>query len=79
MKNNIQLSRLETTAYVFELFFYYVGSNSTIELSNFEGLVPGCIEACQILQVNMRWKALAKIYKMHYLAPFSWNPSGTLL
>ena len=23
----------------------YVGSNSTIELSNFEGLVLGCIEA----------------------------------
>ena len=26
----------------------------------------------QILQVNMRWKALAEIYKMHSFAPFSW-------
>ena len=25
----------------------------------------------QILQVNMRWKALAEIYKMHSFAPFS--------
>ena len=30
----------------------------------------------QILQVNMRWKALAEIYKMHSFAAFSWDPSG---
>ena len=24
----------------------------------------------QILQVNMRWKALAEIYTMHFFAPF---------
>ena len=28
-----------------------------------------------ILQVNMRWKALAEVYKMHPFAPFSWDPS----
>ena len=28
----------------------------------------------QILQENMRWKALAEIYKMHSFAPFSWDP-----
>ena len=28
-----------------------------------------------ILQVNMRWKALAEIYTMHSLAPF-WNPQS---
>ena len=27
----------------------------------------------QILQENMRWKALAEIYKMHSFAPFSWD------
>ena len=27
------------------------------------------------LQLNMRLKALAEIYKMHSLAPFSWDPS----
>ena len=27
----------------------------------------------QILQQNMRWKALAEIYTMHSFAPF-WNP-----
>ena len=28
---------------------------------------------CKILQVNIRWKALAEIYTMHSFAPF-WNP-----
>ena len=30
----------------------------------------------QILQLSMRWKALAEIYKVHSFAPFSWDPSG---
>ena len=30
----------------------------------------------QIVQVNMRWKAPAEIYKVHSFAPFSWDPSG---
>ena len=30
----------------------------------------------QILQANIRWKALAEIYRMHSFAPFSWDPSG---
>ena len=29
----------------------------------------------QILQQNMRWKALAEIYTMHSFVPFSWDPS----
>ena len=30
----------------------------------------------QILQVNIRWKALAEIYTMHSFAPFSWDQSS---
>ena len=32
----------------------------------------------QILQVNIRWKALAEIYTMHSFAPFSWDPFSKL-
>ena len=32
----------------------------------------------QILQVSLRWKALAEIYKMHSFAPFSWDPFSNL-
>ena len=33
----------------------------------------------EILQVNMRWTALAQIYKMHSFEPFSWDPFSKLI
>ena len=56
----------------------YVGSPT--QLSNYltlkgsfsAGWLAGSrLYRSQILQVNMRWKALAEIYTMHSFAPFS--------
>ena len=43
------------------------------DAANFTRLVLGCIESRNenLQENNMRWKALAEIYTMHFFAPFS--------
>ena len=45
------------------------GEYRLLASANFTGLVMGLYRS-QILQENMRWKALAEIYTMHSFAPF---------